>query len=251
MMKDEDKDLLAEAIVRLRQEGLSQEPPPAVVGETIRRLGAAGAGTKHVAFRAGVGARNRRFAVTRATIRLALAAAASIALGFALGRFSGPAPVNVDELREALAPSLAASIEPAIRARLIDDMQQRYQVALTATYVQVKEELTAQYQDELNRMAVQMLAASNAVTNRLLTELVENIDTAQTQDLRRITRALYEIEVNRIQDRTQLATGLQTLASRTEETRRAFAQWVGNVRPDELDMPGTRSIRIPDERNEP
>ena len=65
----------------------------------------------------------------------------------------------------------------------MEDMRQRYQVALAATYVKVKEELTEQYRDDLNRFAVQTLAASNATTNRLLAELVESIDTMQAQDL--------------------------------------------------------------------
>ncbi len=118
-------------------------------------------------------------------IRLSLAAAALILLGFAIGRLSGPAPLDMDELREALAPAVAAAIEPAIREKLMEDMRQRYQVALAATYVKVKEELTEQYRDDLNRFAVQTLAASNAMTNRLLAELIENIDTAQAQDLTR------------------------------------------------------------------
>jgi len=249
MMKDENKDLLGEAIARLKQEGLSQEVPPAVPAETIRRLTEASAGIGRFE-RPARGAGVRRFLLGRTTIRLALATAASIALGFALGRFCGPASVNLDELRQALAPSLAASIEPALRARLIEDMRQRYQVALAATYVKVREELTAQYRDDLNRMAVQMLAASNAATNQLLAELVQNIDTTQTQDLRRITRALYQIELNRIQDRTQLAAGLQTLASRTEDEMRQLVHFVADVRPEDLDVQGNLPVRIPNERSE-
>jgi len=250
MRKDDERDLLAEAVGRLRREGLSQELSQTVVDETIRRLGAAGAGTDRAAPH-GVAGRHPRWTMRRATVRLALAAAAAIALGFALGRLSGPEHLNMDQLRDAVAPSVVAAVEPAIRARLIEDMQQRYQVALAATYVKVKEELTAQYRDELNRIAVQMLAASNAATNQLLEELVESIDTAQTHDLRRITRTLYQMELNRLQDRTQLATGLQTLASRTEEMRGAFAQWLVDVQPQEPTVQGTRSIRIPDERKEP
>jgi DNA primase len=163
-----------------------------------------------------------------------------IVLGYAIGRLSGPAPLDMDELREALAPSVAAAIEPAIREKLIEDMRQRYQLALVATYVKVKEELTEQYRDELNRYAIQTLAASNATTNRLLTELVENIDTMQAQDLKQVARALHQIELNRVQDKTQLASGLQRLASRTEDelsrTRREFVQLLVDVRPENSDV---------------
>ncbi len=244
MRKDDEKDSLAEAVARLREEGLSQKVPESVVDETIRRLAAAGCAS-------GAAAKSRRLALRQTTIRLALAAAAAIALGFTLGRLSGPEHLNTDQLRNAVAPSVAASIEPALRAKLIEDMQQQYQVALAATYVKIRDEVTAQYRDDLNRMAVQMLAASNAATNQLLSELVESIDTAQTQDLRRITRALYQIELNRIQDRTQLATGLQTLASRTEDGMRQLVQFVAEVRPEDFDAQGDLPLRIPKERNEP
>ena len=87
--------------------------------------------------------------------------------------------MDLDQLREALTPAVAAALEPALRQRLADEMRHDYQVALAGTYVRVKEELTEQYRNDLNRFAIQTLAASNAVTNELLTQLVQNIDTAQ------------------------------------------------------------------------
>jgi len=167
-----------------------------------------------------------------------------------IGRLSGPAPVNLGKLRETLAPSLAASLEPAVRARVVEDLERRYQLALAATYVKVKEELTEQYRDDLNRFAIQTLAASNATTNRLLAELVEGIDAAQTQDLARIGRVISRIERDRIQDRTQFAFGLQTLASRTEENRQ-LVQLLVDVLPEDLDAQRERPIDISHERTEP
>jgi len=159
----------------------------------------------------------------------------------------------MDDLREALAPSIAAALEPAIRANVVKDLEPRYQLALTAAYVKVKEELTEQYRDELSRFAIQTLTASNATTNRLLTELVESIDTAQAEDLSRIAKALYQIEQNRIKDRTQLAAGLHTLASRTEDelsrTRRDFVQLLVDVRPEDADPQDDRPTEIPNERS--
>lgn len=244
-----DKDLLAGAVAGLKQEGRSQELPKAVAEETIRRLADASSGIGGPEPAGGTGER-RRIPVGKAAIRWVLAAAALIALGFAVGRFSQPRPMNMDELRETLAPALAASIEPAIRERLIEDMRQRYQVALAASYVRIKEELTEQYRDELTRFALQTLAASNAATNLLLQELVQNIDTAQTQDLRSITRALYQIELNRVQDKTQLAAGLQTLASRTQDEMSRFVHLLADVRPEDAGVQGGRTIQIPNERNE-
>lgn len=238
----QDKDILGEAVTRLKRDALSQQVPEALVEETLRRLGDAQMGD--------IGhAEAGRIAIGK-TMRLALAAAALIAVGCIIGRLSRPAPVNIDKLREAMTPSLAASIEPVLRAKVVDDLQRRYQLALTAAYVKVREELTEQYRDDLNRFAVQTLAASNATTNRLLVELLESIDAAQTRDLNRIGRVISEIERNRIQDKTQLAAGLQTLASRTEETRQVV-QLLVDVLPEELDAEDKPITRIPNERNEP
>jgi hypothetical protein len=247
--RDDEKDVLAEALAQLKKQGLSQQPPKAVVDETIRRLAEARPASDETDPRAA-----KRILFGRMNIAAPLAAAALIALGFAVGRLSGPKPMNLDELRQALAPSVAASIEPALRAALVDDMRQQYQVALAASYVKVKEELTQQYRDDLNRFAVQTLAASNAVTNRLLAELIENIDTTQAEDQTRIARALHQIELNRMQDKTQLAAGLQTLASRTEDelsrTRQAFVQLLANHQPEDLGLE-PRPFQNPKERNKP
>ncbi|MBN2130338.1 MAG: hypothetical protein JW741_12620 [Sedimentisphaerales bacterium] len=69
-------------------------------------------------------------------------------------------------------------------------MKQKYQLALAHTYVQIKEELTQQYRDELNRLAVQTLAASNATTNQLLVQLLDVVKAEQDKHLRRIAVAL-------------------------------------------------------------
>lgn len=254
MNRNNDKDILAEALAQLKQQGLSQQPPKAVVDETVRRLAeaerTAGEGEAVVP----IPSTPWSILFGRTAVRLSLAAAALIMLGYAFGRLSGPAPVNLDKLREALTPAVAASIEPAIREKLMDEMRQRYQVALAASYVKVKEELTQQYRDDLNRFAIQTLAASNATTNRLLAELVENIDTAQAQDLNRIAKILHQIELNRVQDKTQLAAGLQTLASRTEDelskTRYQFVQLLANYQPEEFG-PVPQPLPNRDERNEP
>ncbi len=243
MKKREDK--LSEAVARLKQEGLSQELPKEVVEETLRRIADCGLGIAD----SGTGIRSIRHpgSALRNLFKLAGAAAVLVLLGYTAGRLTTPKPMDLDQLRDALTPSVAAALEPALRAKLADEMRRDYQLALAGTYVRVKEELTEQYRNDLNRFALQTLAASNAVTNELLTQLVQNIDTAQTQDLRRITRALYEIEMNRVQDKTQLASGLQTLAYRTN----AIAQVVANTRPAGLDLPPVEPGKTFDERNKP
>ncbi|HNS20432.1 MAG TPA: hypothetical protein PKH24_08025 [Sedimentisphaerales bacterium] len=242
MKPNEDNGILSEAVERLKRDALSQQVPKAVVEETVRRLADAQADEVNPTDA-------RQIPIGRA-VRLVLASAALIAVGCIIGRLSKPASVNIDKLCEALVPSVAASIEPALRARVVDDIEQRYQLALAATYVKVKEELTEQYRDELNRRAIQTLAASNATTNRRLAQLVESIDTAQTEDLNRIAQALSEIERKRIQDKAQFAEGMYRLAGRTEETRR-FVRLLVDVLPENLDEQRDQSIENPNERTDP
>jgi hypothetical protein len=240
------KDKLSEAVAGLKQEGISEELPKEVVDQTLKRMADSGGRVQPI--------RAPRSALHN-LLRLTAAAAVFVLLGYTAGRLATPKPMDLDQLREALAPSVAAAIEPALRTRLAEEMRRDYQLALAGMYVRVKEELTEQYRSDLNRYALQTLAASNAVTNELLTQLVQSIDTAQTQDLRRITRALYEIEMNRVQDKTQLASGLQTLAYRTEDelsrTKNAIAQLAADTHPAGFDLPPVEPGPTYKERNKP
>jgi hypothetical protein len=242
----EREDKLWEAIARLKREGQAQDVPQEVMEETLRRIADCRLPIAD--------SRSDRFP-TRHLLRLAAAAAILVVAGYAVGRLSAPKPMSLDQLREALTPSVAAAIEPALRRKVVGEIRQDYQAALAGTYVRVKEELTEQYRNDLNRYAMQTLAASNAVTNELLTQLVRSIDTAKNQDLHRIAQALSEIEMNRVQDKTQLASGLQTLASRTEDelsrTKRAIAQLLVDVRPTGFDASQVEPEQPQIERNQP
>ena len=192
-MRKKDKRTLDEAVAQLKQQGSREPLPQEVIDATARRIADC---------RLQIADSHPRVAPIRSFSRIAVAAALVIA-GYAAGRLS--APVDMDQLRDKLTPEVAASLEPAPRQEL------------AGTYVRLREDLTAQYREELNRYAIQTLAASNATTNELLGQLVQAIGTAQAQDQRRMAQAIYEIETKRMQDRTQLAAGLQTLAYRTDD----------------------------------
>jgi hypothetical protein len=247
------EDILAQALAQLKQQGLSASVPQEVLDETVRRIADGSLRTANSG-PCPLPLRNPKSA-SHNWSRLVAAAAVFVLAGYALGRLAAPRPPDLDQLREALAPSLAATLEPALRERLVEDMGQRYQLALAGTYVRVKEELTEQYRSDLNRFAVQTLAASNAVTNELLTQLIQSLDTAKAQDLRRIAQALYQMERNRVQDRTQLASGLQTLADHTENeltaTRRQVARFLGDVRLEGREGPAGQPKHMEEERSEP
>ena len=245
-----EQDLLAEAIAQLRQQGLAEPLAKDLVDETVRRIADCGlrnpeSGTGHRPIR------NPQTAIRNVTgWHFKLAAAAVLLLaGYTVGRVTSP---DIQELRDALTPAVAASLEPALRQRLSEEMTDHYQVALAGTYVHLKEELTQQYRDDLNRYAMQTLAASNATTNALLGELVQAIDTAQAQDLRRIALTLSQMEAKRMQDRTQLAAGLVSLASHMEDelsqTKKVLAPFLLDDRSREIELLPQPSKTSPNER---
>jgi hypothetical protein len=210
-MRKKDEDVLAKAIAQLRQEGLSDPVPAGLVDETVRRIA-----DQQSRDRSAIG-NPQTGPHTFVRLGFKLAAAAVLIVGsYVAGRVSTPAP-DLERLREALTPAVAAALEPVLRRELGADLKNQYQLALAGTCVRLKDELTTQYREDLNRFAIQTLAASNATTNELLAGLIQAIDTAHDLVPRHIARALYQIESSRVQDNTQLAVGLQTLACRTED----------------------------------
>ena len=132
-------------------------------------------------------------------------------------------------------------------------MKQYLQLGLTNGYIQIKDDLSEQYRQDLNRFAVQTLAASNAVTNELLAELIESIDATQAQDLRRIAAALEQMELIRLHDKTQLVSGLETLAYQTEDelqrTRQDMMRFLVNTQPDSPDPNKLTDVNNSNERS--
>jgi len=244
MRKRRDNDILAEAIERLRRQGLSNPLPKEVVEETARRL--ADSSTDRPPIRS---PESESGNFTRWGFKFAAVAAVFLLVGYLGGRLAAP---DVEQLREALTPSVAASLEPVLRQRLGEEMKDHYQVALAGMYVRLKADVMQQHRDDLNRFAMQTLAASNATTNALLAKLVQTIDTAQAEDLRWIALALSQIEAKRAQDKTQLTAGLQTLAYHTEDelsrTKRVLARFLIDEPPQETDLPRRLPTETQNER---
>jgi len=253
MRKRRERDILAEAIEQLKKQGRASPLPSEVLDETVRRM-------------AECGMRNAESGADRLSLRTShsalrifsgwhskLAAAAVLLLaGYLAGRARSP---DVEQLRETLTPAIAASLEPVLHQRLSEEMKDHYSVALAAGYLRLKEEFAQQYRDDMNRFALQTLAASNATTNALLADLVQTIDTAQTQDRRRTALAISEIEAKRIQDKTQLAAGLETLAYRTEDelsrTKKVLARFLVDGPSPEIELPEHPPTDTSDERSKP
>jgi hypothetical protein len=161
----------------------------------------------------------------------AAAAAVFIAVGFLVGRVSKSQTVNIEQLRNELKVSLSSEIRKEVSEQLKGDLQ----AAFAAGFEQVKDGLRNEYQQDLNRYAIQTLAASSAVTNQLLTELISTIDTSRERDLRQIAAAMEQVELNRMRDSSELRNSFTTFASYTgnelTRTRNEMAELLSNTRP--------------------
>jgi hypothetical protein len=234
------EDILAKAIESLKNQPIPPGPPQEVLDSTLQKLSdSAPASHAQQARRVShIG----RIADTRNFISLAAKVAAVAAVlvltGYAIGRLTAPNTPDVKQLRTAIEHSLTASLEPAIRQTLLEETDRRLQLALAQASSQIVADLTQQYRSDLNQFAVQTLTASNVVTNHLLAQLIDSIETAQTQDRRSVAAALYQIERNRLRDNTELATGLETLAYHTEDqlqqTKQDMVQLLSYAKPSGL-----------------
>jgi hypothetical protein len=163
-------------------------------------------------------------------LKFAAAAVLLVVAGYAVGRLLSPGPPDIEQLQ--------AALEPAIRSRLVDEMKQYLQLGLANSYVRLRDDLTQQYRSDLSRYATQTLAASSAVTNQLLKELIESINQAQTQDRQWFTAAIRQIEINRLRDNAQLTNALAAFAVQTEDellrTKQDMAQILAYTQPESL-----------------
>jgi len=217
-------DFLNKAVKALSQTPLPTGPPQQTIDSTLAKLSESSGSTPPVTAVRQIWILERLKAV-KTFPRLAAAAVLLIAAGYLTGRLSAPRPPDANQLYSA--------IEPAIRQQLLSEMKQYWRLSLANTYVQLKDELDRQRRQDLNQFATQTLAASAAVTNQLLEDLIESINTAQMQDRRWVTAALQQIESNRLHDKTQLSSGLVTLAVYTDDqllkTKYDIAQFLSNT----------------------
>jgi hypothetical protein len=142
--------------------------------------------------------------------KLAAAAVLFVAAGFAIGRLTTPAP-DIEQLQSAL--------ESSLRASLTEEMDQRWQKAFTANCIKFKDELQQQVRRDLTEFASQTLAASSTLTEQRLIQLIDLIEAARERDRLQVASALEEMELNRLQDKSQLGEGLVALAAQTSELR--------------------------------
>ncbi|HCO92571.1 MAG TPA: hypothetical protein DIU00_01235 [Phycisphaerales bacterium] len=223
---DENENTLEKAVNAIKNEQIPPVPPKEVVDSTIAKLAEA-AGQSEI-----VRPDNRiriieRLNAAKSFTKIAAAAVLLIAVGYATGRFSGPQPPDMQQIQ--------ATLEPAIRQNLLDETKQYLQLGLANGYIRIRDELGQQYRQDLNRVALQFVAASNAVTNELLADLIASFNEVQSQYRQQVALALDQMESNRLKDRNELSDAFATFALLTEDelmrTKQDMAQFLSYTQP--------------------
>jgi len=164
---------------------------------------------------------SKRFKLINVSFKAAAAVIFLIAVGYTAGRISAPKPMDMEQIQIAL--------EPAIREKVLEEVTQYVQLGLAGGYVQIKQELTEQYQQDLREAAVEILTTSGTITNQLLQDLIYSIETAQFQDRQWTVAALEQIELNRLEDKGRFGNSLFTLAAQTVQTEEELNRTQQNV----------------------
>jgi len=232
MKERESENILEKAVNALNNEQVPPGPPRELANSTIAKL-------TEISGQTNTFSNSRRIRLIdriklpNSFAKVAAAAVLLIMAGYATGRLLSPKPPDIEQLQ--------AVLEPAIREQLLDEMKQYWQLGLTASYAQLKDDISQQYQRDLNQIAAYTLAASGAATNQLLENLIESINQAQTQERQWVATALGEIELNRLKSDAQLSNAFVTFAAQTKQD---MAQILSHTQPDSL-VP----TRLPDPNN--
>jgi hypothetical protein len=198
-MKDSD-DILARAMEQMKNQQVPPGPPKELVDATIARL--AEAADELGRPTAKLPNITPRIRASRNFLKFAAAAILLLGVGYLVGSLSAPKPPD--------ARQLYAAIEPVIQQELLEPMHHSWLLALASSNAELKDELHNEFRQDLNRCAVQTLAASGAATNELLREFIAAVKATQARDLRSVELALRQIEADRVRDKAQLTNSLET-----------------------------------------
>jgi len=242
---EEDKNKLEKAVEALKNEQIPPGPPPELVDSTLAKLNKTAKQTDTIQHK------NRildfeGLRASKSLTKIAAAAVLLIAAGYATGRLAAPKPPDMKQIR--------AALEPEIRRNLLAETKQYLQLGLANAYVRIQDELSQQYREDLRRAVLQSVTASNAVTNELLTDLIESFNKAQNQDRQLVAAALGQIESKRQLDRAELTDALATLAVQTEDgfmrTQQDMAQFLSYTQSNQINQDEIRNSENSSERTE-
>ena len=109
-----------------------------------------------------------------AAARWAVAAMLFIGLGIASATL-WMRTVETERLRDRLTIELTATLEPAIRQSVTQELSASLTIAIADSYEKMRTKISQQFTNDLNAVAMRTLAVSSDRTNELLSELVTAI----------------------------------------------------------------------------
>ena len=201
---EENKDILERTAEILKNERIPPGPSQELVDQTMTRLTEASGHSETIQIENRIRIRDRLKALKNLK-KVAAAAILLILAGYSVGRLSAPRPPDAEQLQ--------AILVPAIRQELLDEINQYLQ----SSYASLADDLDRKYQQDLNRVGMQILAASNTATNERLVQFIESFSEYQTQERQWFTTMLERIESNRLQDSAVLSDALVAVAQQTKE----------------------------------
>ncbi len=143
--------------------------------------------------------------------RTAVAAVLVLSAGIAIGRFTAPRPVDVEQLHADVQSSVLASLKPAVQGNVLAEVDRRLDAALAANSTQLAAEITEQMREDLRLFAADLMSGTQTLVDRRFTEVVRLIEAGRATDRQQVARALDHIK-------TQTGMGFMRLAALTEET---------------------------------
>ena len=148
-------------------------------------------------------------------LRMSVAAALVLGAGVMIGRATAPRPVDVEQLRTDLQASIVASLKPAVQESISAEVDRRLESGLAANEASLRDELAEQLRGDLQLFAAQFTAGSDRRMDKRFAEFAQLIEEARLKDRQQVAKALDRIEQNRVRDKAQFGTGLQSVAALT------------------------------------
>jgi hypothetical protein len=149
-------------------------------------------------------------------LRVAAVAVLFCAVGYAVGRFSGPRSVDVQKLQADIEGSLRASLEQSIREQLSKEMDRRVAAAVAGAREQVAAEIGEQLRRELGAFAASTLQTCSGLIDQGFSRMVQLIDEARFNDRMRVATALEQMEISRLRDKMRFSANV-AISSPMEE----------------------------------
>ena len=155
----------------------------------------------------------------------AAAACILIAISFLVGRLSSPA-IDTAKLQQ----ELAASLRPQIETQVAESVVQSLRKEVVGQYAKMQDNIAGQISTELKAYAEQTVVRNDIQTYRLLTELIEAIQTSQSQNQQWVLSAMDTLEKCRLEDQKKMRTEFANFAvytgnelTRTQEQLKALS----------------------------